>query len=145
MRRYWLIAVFALLFAATPRTALACSCAGTSKAIAAQNATVVFGGRVTNVTRPFALGLPCSSSSTDPVVAVFVVETVYKGELPSTTTVRAVVGGASCGYDFIDGQRYTVFATVGTNGLETNLCRGNVEGPIDPADYGLAAGHAPKT
>jgi len=143
MRRWWLLAILTILLAAAPRAALACSCAGVSKPQAAQNASVVFSGRVTSVTRPFAIGISCTSSSEDPVVAVFEVETVYKSELPATTTVRTVVGGASCGYDFVAERRYTVFATVGANGLETNLCRGNVEGAITPSEYGLPAGHPP--
>src|SRR5438132_5230384 len=145
VRRYWPLLLITLFFAGSPRVAFACSCAGVSKAQAARNVSAVFTGRVTSVTRPFAIGIPCTSSSEDPVVAVFEVETVYKGELPATTTTRTVIGGASCGYDFVPGKRYTVFATVGTNGLETNACRGNVEGAITPSEYELPAGHAPKT
>ena len=53
------------------------------------------------------------------------------------------MGGASCGYTFASGKRYTVFASWREGRFETNLCRGNAEGEIAPAEYGLADGRAP--
>ena len=137
--------IVALLFAATPRIAVACSCVPSSKPQFAENAQVVFTGHVTGFSQPIGLGPICTTSTETPVVVTFEVESVYKSELPQTTTVRTAMSGASCGYEFTGGKRYTVFATTGQNGLETNLCRGNVEGPIDPAEYGLGAAHPPKT
>ncbi len=104
----------------------------------------VFSGVVTSVNRPFAIGIPCTSSSNDLVFAVFTVETVYKGDLPVTVTVRTAVGGASCGYDFVAGKHYTVFATFGSSSLETSACSGNVEGAIVASEYELPAGHPPR-
>ena len=63
--------------------------------------------------------------------------------MPRAVTVATVVGGASCGYEFAGGKRYTVFATGAGDTLETNLCRGNVEGAFAPAEYGLGAGRPP--
>jgi hypothetical protein len=45
------------------------------------------------------------------------------------------IEATSCGYVFSDGMRYTVFAAK----AQTNLCMGNVQGPIDPAAYGVRA------
>jgi hypothetical protein len=127
MRRRWLIALVALLFVSGQHPALACSCVPFTKPQLVENATVIFTGVVTGGSRQFS----------------FEVETVYKGDVPKATAVTTVVGGASCGYEFVGGKRYTVFATAAGGKLETNLCRGNVEGAIDAAEYGLGPGHAP--
>ena len=145
MRRWWLLAILTILLAAAPRAALACSCAQATKAQQAANVAVVFTGTVTNVSRVFSIGNLCSMSSADPVSVGFQVDSVYKGDLPTTVAVRTAVSGASCGYEFVAGKRYTVFATFGDSSLETGLCRGNTEGTIDPTVYGLPASHPPRT
>ena len=137
--------IASLLFAASPHVAVACSCVPQSKTQAAENAQVVFTGRVTAISQTFGFGPVCTTSTETPVVVTFEVESVYKSELPQTTTVRTAMSGASCGYEFTGGKRYTVFATIGQNGLETNLCRGDTEGGIAPSEYGLGAAHPPKT
>ncbi|HYR94083.1 MAG TPA: hypothetical protein VEP48_07745 [Methylomirabilota bacterium] len=143
MRRRWLLALVALLFASGQHPALACSCVPFTKPQLIENAAVIFTGVVTGGSRQFSFGIPCSVSSADPVTFSFDVETVYKGDVPKATAVTTVVGGASCGYEFVSGRRYTVFGTSAGGKLETNLCRGNVEGAIDPSEYGLGPGHAP--
>jgi hypothetical protein len=143
MRRRWLLALVALLFVSGQHPALACSCVPVTKPQLVENAAVIFTGVVTGGSRQFSFGIPCSVSSADPVTFSFDVEAVYKGDVPKTTTVTTVVGGASCGYEFVGGKRYTVFATASGGKIETNLCRGNVEGAIDPPAYGLGPGHAP--
>jgi hypothetical protein len=86
------------------------------------------------------------------VVVDFDVATVYKGPPASRIQVQAVGGrgpsgglGPGCEYGFQLGQRYTVFAKDhDSDGVpNTNGCFWNVEGPIDPASYGLASGQAP--
>jgi hypothetical protein len=144
MRRWWpRIALVAMLFVSGPHPALACSCVPFTKPQLVDNAAVIFTGVVTGVSRQFSLGIPCSVSSADPVTFSFDVETVYKGDVTKTTNVTTVVGGASCGYEFVGGKRYTVFATSSNARLETNLCRGNVGDAIDPAEFGLGPGRAP--
>jgi hypothetical protein len=144
VRRYWPLLIVTLLFAGAPRPASGCSCIAAAKPEEARSVPVVFSGVVTAVDRPFAIGIPCTPSSTDSVFAAFTVDTVYKGDLPVTVTVRSAAGGASCGYDFVAGKHYTVFATFGGSSLETSACGGNVEGAIAPSDYALPAGHAPR-
>lgn len=143
MRRYALLAVVVLLFATAPQAALACSCAQFTKAQHGENAEVVFTGVATGIRWIYGLRQACSPSSADAVSIVFTVETVYKGEVPKDATVSTVAGGASCGYTFEAGKRYTVFASRLNGRLETGLCRGNVEGAIAPGEYGLAQGRAP--
>jgi hypothetical protein len=86
------------------------------------------------------------------VVVEFDVATVYKGPPASRIQVQAVGGrgpsgglGPGCEYGFQLGQQYTVFAKDhDSDGIpNTNGCFWNVEGPIDPASYGLAPGQAP--
>lgn len=143
MRRYALLVTVVLVFATAPQAALACSCAPFTKAQHGENAEVVFTGVATSIRWIYGLRQACSPSSADAVSIVFTVETVYKGEAPKNATVSTVAGGASCGYTFETGRRYTVFASRQDGRLETNLCRGNVEGPIAPAEYGLAPGRPP--
>ena len=86
------------------------------------------------------------------VVVDFDVATVYKGPPASRIQVQAVGGrgpsgglGPGCEYGFQLGQQYTVFARDhDSDGVpNTNGCFWNVEGPIDPASYGLASGQTP--
>ena len=144
MRHPWLIALIGLLFIASPRPALACSCVQLTKPQLVENATVIFTGVVTGVSRPFSFGFGCTASSADPVTFTFDVEMIYKGDAGKTATVTTVVSGASCGYEFVGGKRYTVFATSADGRLETNLCRGNLEGAIVTSEYGLREGRPPQ-
>ena len=143
MRRRWLVLVIGLVFVANPGAVSACSCVPFTKPQLVENASLIFTGTATGTRRTFGFGPGCSVSSGDPMWVTFDVETVYKGDAPRAVTVATVVGGASCGYDFQGGKRYTVFATGPVDKLETNLCRGNAEGSIAPADYGLGSGRPP--
>lgn len=125
-------------------TASACSCVPFTKAQLVENATAIFTGTVTGASAPFWPIGTCARSSADAVTYTVAVETVYKGDVAKTVTVRTAASGASCGYEFQAGKRYTVFATGTRDSLETNLCRGNVEGAIAPADYGLGGGTPPR-
>ena len=102
---------------------------------------MVFTGVVTSVSG-IPLGLVCRSDS--PVAATFDVETVYKGDIPRTITLHTVANGASCGYTFEKGKRYTVFPWAVNGKLDAGLFRGNVEGAIVAAQYGLPEGHPPR-
>jgi len=123
-----------------PSTALSCSCVPFTKPDYGRQATLVFTGTVTRV--DLRRGLIVSSSM-DPVDVVFEVETVYKGAATKTTTVSTVASGASCGYEFQTGRRYTVFPWLRDGKLDAGLCQGNVEGPIDPQSYLLGSGYPP--
>ena len=140
-RRALVILIVAVALAGGPRPAAACSCPLSPQDSYASRATMVFTGVVTSVSG-FPLGLVCRSDS--PVAATFDVETVYKGDVPRTVTVHTVVSGASCGYTFEVGKRYTVFPWAVNGKLDAGLCRGNVEGAIVAAEYGLADGHPPR-
>ena len=143
VRRRGLVVFLALVFLANPGAISACSCVPFSKPQLVENASLIFTGTPTGFRRTFGFGPGCSASSADPMWVTFDVEVVYKGDAQRSVTVETVVGGASCGYEFASGKRYTVFATGASDKLETNLCRGNVEGTIAPAEYGLGPGRPP--
>lgn len=143
VRRRWLVYLAGLVFVANPGAVSACSCVPFTKQQLVDNASAIFTGTVTTVSRAFPFGLGCSVSSADPVSVTFAVETVYRGEAARSVTLQTAASGASCGYEFAAGKRYTVFATTQGGRLETNLCRGNLEGPIAPGEYGLGAGRPP--
>jgi hypothetical protein len=106
----------------------------------ARQAAVVFTGVAREV---HSHSTPNVMSSLDPVEVTFAVEAVYKGATPRTTTIWTVAGGASCGYDFAEGRRYTVFAWLDEGRLEAGLCTGTVEESINPVAYQLPSGYAP--
>lgn len=143
MPRRWVAVLLGLIFVLNPSAVMACSCVRFTKAQMVENAALIFTGTVTGVTYGL-YGLGCSVSSNDPASVIFTVETVYKGDAPARVTVTTASSGASCGYQFAMGKHYTVFATGPMDHVETNLCRGNVEGAIDPAAYGLGAGRPPR-
>jgi hypothetical protein len=144
VRRAFVAILVVALFSIDPRAAVACSCVPFTKPQIVEGAALIFTGTATGASQQFSFTRACSQSSLDPITVVFDVETVYKGDVARRATVETVVGGASCGAEFTVGKRYTVFATVSSGRVETNLCRGNVEGEIVAADYGLGAGRPPK-
>jgi hypothetical protein len=135
------LVIAGLLFSAGP--SFACSCAYAPTEVG-PFADLVF----TGVARAYS-----SDNAVERYVVVdFEVGTIYKGPPATRIQVQAVGGrgpsgglGAGCEYGFQLGQQYTVFAKDhDSDGVpNTNGCFWNVEGPIDPATYGLASGQAP--
>jgi hypothetical protein len=124
-RRPKLIAALAAaVFFLGSNVALACLCDQFSPTDAARNAATVFTGVARGRITPERVGFGERVE--------FNVETVYKGAIPSRSSVT--VDATDCGYVFTDGERYTVFVTAEGR---TNLCMGNVRGAIDPATYGV--------
>jgi hypothetical protein len=67
----------------------------------------------------------------------FRVGRTYKGHPGRWVTVGTHVNGATCGYQFEVGTRYTVFADEQNGEFGTGLCSGTKEGRINPERYGL--------
>lgn len=102
--------------------ACACSCAGpVSPEQAAEQVDAVFVGVVRKIDRPWRL----FGSSADPVWVTVDVSEVHKGDLPATVRVATASESASCGYEFVEGRRYLIFARGGADELSTGLCDGN--------------------
>ena len=144
-----MIAVVTGTLVIDPSAAVACSCVSMTQAQMVDNANVIFAGTVTDTAGGASFGLGPGgcyqrTGTGDPVKVTFAVETVYKGDIARTVTVSTAFGSASCGYVFVAGKKYTVFATTAPNGgLATNLCSGNLEGTIDLSGYALP-GHPPR-
>jgi hypothetical protein len=115
----------------------ACSCAAQTPKAQADNADVIFTGRVIEAEDPFQFSGPR-------VQANLAVEVLYKGEVGSEALVETPLGGsAACGLEFVDGKRFTIFAFWNERGrLETNICSASTAGTIDPARFGLSRGAA---
>ena len=118
----------------------ACSCVPQTGAEQAARADVVFAGTVTVIEAPIT---GFTFSSMDPMSIRFAVDAVYKGEATRTYWVSSARSGASCGFEFLVGKRYMVFARVSGDRVETDLCSGTLQGGLDPASVALPAGHAP--
>jgi hypothetical protein len=104
----------------------ACSCAAVSKQDLARTADVVFTGEVDHVER-----------APRGIVASLTIDAVYKGGHRGTADVSTEADGASCGFDFHAGRRYTVFAYRDSGRLHTSICSGTTQGDIVPERFGL--------
>jgi hypothetical protein len=118
----------------------ACSCVQQTGAEQAARAEVVFRGTVTVIEAPITGVI----GSADPMSIRFAVDAVYKGDPTRTYWVSTERSGASCGFDFLVGRAYTVFASVREDRVHTDICSGTMQGGRDPAAIGLPAGRAPR-
>jgi hypothetical protein len=72
-------------------------------------------------------------SSADPVTWTVDVDKIEKGQVADPQDVQSSRDSASCGYDFVVGKRYRVFANRQENGkLATGLCSGTAEQSAPP-------------
>lgn len=115
--------VFGTWFVVEPITVHACSCAGPPSIEDQLNRkTAIFEGKLLSL-KTSVIGKILYSAA--PVEAEFEVNTVWKGELSSQTTVYTALSSASCGYEgFEVNKEYLVFAYGDPDRLETGLCEG---------------------
>jgi MYXO-CTERM domain-containing protein len=117
--------------------ASACSCATGSTAGYFAQADAVFTGSLVSREEPATI-----TSSADPALHVFAVDTVYKGTAHESQDVLSPVSGATCGLELTGEGPFVVFATRSTDigGQFTTLaddqyaaflCGGT--GPVTPA------------
>jgi hypothetical protein len=125
---YWLLAVsVALAFRAEPTAGLCratCSCAWQRDIAKARDlATAVMEGVALDST----FGAPVTDSAQGFVKVRLVVGQVWKGELPDTVGVVTRDPGSACGFRFVQGERYLVFAHRTLSGeLEVSMCSPSV-------------------
>lgn len=111
----------AVAFFTTPRSASACSCAEPySPSTAFEKTTAVFSGMVISLEGPTSHVV----SSADPVTAVFLVDTVWKGPKLDELAITTALSSASCGYEFQIGHWYLVYASGSEDALQVDLCSG---------------------
>jgi hypothetical protein len=138
------VAVLALAFsgiAATASPCWACSCAADTPKGYAQRADVIFTGIAKHVSGGDS---DDGTYGDDNLKVRFRVKKVYKSKTTRITVVRTNESEAACGYTFVEGKRYTVFAQKAHGKLSTNLCSGTKRGRIDPDEYGLPEGYPPE-
>ncbi|MEU8000663.1 hypothetical protein AB0B66_05750 [Catellatospora sp. NPDC049111] len=121
MRRLWghlaaLLVLTSVLVVGPSGAACACSCAEPDPVENTAWADLVFVGVVVDVDRP-----AFSMSSGDLMTARLTVEQVRKGDAQGHVEVKTPVEGPSCGFDFVEGNRYLVYSREG----QTSLCSGN--------------------
>ncbi|GIG01258.1 hypothetical protein [Catellatospora citrea] len=121
MRRLWghfaaLMVLTSVLVVGPSGTACACSCAEPNTAENTAWADLVFVGVVVDVDRP-----AFSMSSGDLMTARLTVEQVRKGSATGHVEVKTAIEGPSCGFDFVEGNRYLIYSRDG----QTSLCSGN--------------------
>lgn len=109
-----IVALTALWLYAGAGQVSACSCAGFTPAEAFERADSVFVGEVmsSEVKRGFF-----GQSSIDPVTVEFTVNEVWKGPRQQTITVGTVRSEVSCGFEFVEGLEYLVYARDDQTGL----------------------------
>jgi hypothetical protein len=135
------LALFALgLLLLTPRAAAACSCGAASvrPCAAYWDARAVFTGAVTEVTESGVRH--GGSESTRPFyyrLVRFKVEDSLRGAQGATVEVLTGRGGTDCGYGFVAGRRYLVYAQEGQDGrLYASVCTATK--PLEEADGDLS-------
>ena len=106
------IAITALHISAKP--AHACSCIPPRPPLEAlERADAVFSGDVISISEPKGLFGSWLASSTDPVTVEFRVHSVWKGEIHETLFIQTAWSSASCGFEFVQDERYIVYAREG--------------------------------
>ncbi len=127
--------LFVLLFVTAtlvtaPGTACACDCATREPAELVRTSAAVFTGTLVSARR--LEGDPLGPRP--PIIYTFRADQVYKGQANAVFEVATNADEASCGYHFLTGSRYLVFASTGESGLlavdpgvalHTSLCAGN--------------------
>lgn len=130
-----LLAFVASLWPINPDPAFACSCvAPGTPAEELARSTAVYAGKVINIidTQPGP-----RFSSAHPLEVVFQVSKVWKGPAHSTLAVTTARSEVSCGYEFVKGQEYLVYARGTEDKLEASLC--SRTNPLSTAVADLAA------
>jgi hypothetical protein len=102
------VALVALLAAATPVPAVACTCGGTTPTSALAHADVAFTGVVVDVVDSNPM-YPVTYSGGDEMQYTVLVEERLKGSPPDLTVVRSLRDGAACGLVMAVGERWLLY------------------------------------
>ncbi|CAM2903118.1 hypothetical protein PASE110613_06865 [Paenibacillus sediminis] len=115
--------IFILLFGHSTYTS-ACSCA-VSPSVSGefQMQTAVFSGKVVSIALPNTV----MKSTADPIQVNFEVFEVWKGDVGRKISITTARDSASCGFDFVEGQQYLVYAGGEPNHPQVLLCGRTIE------------------
>ncbi|MFI7612838.1 hypothetical protein ACIBP6_16570 [Nonomuraea terrae] len=115
-----LVASLSMAFAGTAEARSGCSCSTRTPQQYVSDAAAVFSATVSDlrVDEPMLNG--------GSVTARLRPDHVYKGGLDAEVQVETAAQGAACGYEFVKGARYLVFAGARDRKPATTLCSGNM-------------------
>jgi len=116
-----MLVLFNSFFMFNPTGVSACSCASPqSVETELENKTAVFSGKVIKIQEKSTFSF--SQSSADPVSVLFEVKSIWKGVNQSQVIVSTAMSSASCGFEFVEGNDYLVYAYGEGDQLGTGLC-----------------------
>ncbi|MBE9129514.1 MULTISPECIES: protease complex subunit PrcB family protein [unclassified Coleofasciculus] len=121
MKKILLLAASAVIFGA--EIANACSCLVREPQEYFESANAVFSGRVIDVIEPGRRSDRSNPNSTNRRVRIEVSE-VWKGNKARQVILTTSDSSASCGFNFVEGEDYLVYASRSEGRLTTNLCSG---------------------
>lgn len=114
--------IFMALLTVRPSVTYACSCVVPEEPLKAlEKSSAVFVGKVVDMKEPKGLII----SSADPVKVTFEVDSSWKGIKGNKVTLTTALWSASCGYEFVEGESYIVYAYARDGDfdkLEASLC-----------------------
>lgn len=107
----------------------ACSCLSQTVEQHYASAAFVFAGRIEEL-----------SAAPETVTVEVALEEIFKGKLPATLLLGTNASTAACGFTFVRGSRYTIFANQDGDDLITSACAGTTDDPaVRPVVRELAA------
>jgi hypothetical protein len=112
-----------------------CVCPYRTKKEQAKGADVIFTGKVVDIEEIGGDGK---------VRTRFRLGKVYKGQAKRFTNVFTD-NHTTCGFGFKKDKKYTVFAWVDDGKKSTSTCSGTKQSSINPDNYGLPEGYAPRS
>jgi hypothetical protein len=117
--------IFMALLTVRPSVTYACSCVVPAEPLEAlEKNTAVFVGRVVDIKKTKGTII----SSADPVKVTFDVDSSWKGVEGNKVTLTTALSSASCGFEFVEGESYIVYANANADGegasgkLVASLC-----------------------
>jgi hypothetical protein len=128
-----LVASLSMVSVGTVEACSGCSCVTRTPQQHVSAAAAVFSATVTDV----RVDEPMLNGGR--VTAKLRTDHVYKGELNAEFEVFTKAQGSACGYEFVKGARYLMFASTQDSKLATTLCSGNMllsagDEPLRPSD-----------
>ncbi|WP_339317228.1 hypothetical protein [Paenibacillus sp. FSL R10-2734] len=115
--------IFMALLTVRPSVTYACSCVVPAEPLEAlETSSAVFAGKVVDIKESKGIII----SSADPVKVTFDVDSSWKGVEGNKVTVTTALSSASCGFEFVEGESYIVYAYASDEGdsdkLKASLC-----------------------
>lgn len=115
--------IFMALLTVRPSVTYACSCVVPAEPLEAlETSSAVFTGKVVDIKEPKGTII----SSADPVKVTFEVDSSWKGVKGDKVTLSTALSSASCGFEFVKGESYIVYAYANGEGetdkLVASLC-----------------------